>query len=89
MGQIKAVIAACIAVGLGTAAPAASVRHHVNSKHVMRAPAPQSFEARYRACRAEAFRKFGWHNGLRPRLWLYRNFAVEQTDYCMRNGGHL
>jgi hypothetical protein len=79
------VVAVAIVVGLSTAAPAASTKHRA-----ARAPAPsatQSYEARYAACRTEAFRRFGWHYG--DRLVLYSDFAVTQVDYCMRNGGHF
>ena len=46
-----------------------------------------SREALYQQCRQEAFRKFGWHNG--QRLVLYTDFLVQQTDLCVRNGGHF
>jgi hypothetical protein len=80
-------MAAAIAVSLASAAPAATVRHHTKL-HAKPAPAAaQSYEARYQACRIEAFRRFGWHYG--ERLVLYTDFAVAQTDFCVRNGGHF
>ena len=48
---------------------------------------PQSPEARYQSCRAQAFRKYGWHNG--SQVVLYTTFMIEQADFCMRNGGRL
>jgi hypothetical protein len=85
MKHAKIMMAAGIAVCLAAAAQAASTRHRV--ARVPKTPAAaQSYEARYRACRAEAFRRFGWHYG--TRLVLYTDFVVAQADFCMRNGGH-
>ena len=74
---ILAAVAACLAAPAGNAAPA-------GSKPKAQAA---SREARYQQCRLEAFRKFGWHNG--QRLVLYTDFLVQQTDLCVRNGGHF
>jgi hypothetical protein len=62
---------------------AAPARH----KSAAYAAAPQSREEIYKKCLAEAFRKFGWHYG--ARRVMYSDFAVTQTDYCVRNGGHF
>jgi len=51
------------------------------------AGAAQSRDDIYWKCLAEAFRKFGWYYG--ARRVLYSDFAVTQTDYCVRNGGHF
>jgi opacity protein-like surface antigen len=88
MKPASRMVAAAIAVCLASAAQAATVRHHHIRPNAKQTPAAaQSFEVRYRACRTEAFRRFGWHYG--TRLVLYRNFAVEQVDFCVRNGGHF
>ena len=48
----------------------------------------QSHEVLYQRCRIEAFRKFGWHDPkYQGKVLLYADFLVEQTDYCVRNGG--
>jgi hypothetical protein len=87
MRGIKCVTATAVAVCLAPAASAATVRHQAKSHATTPPAAAQSFEARYRACRTEAFRRFGWHYG--TRLVLYTSFAVEQVDFCVRNGGHF
>ncbi len=87
MKRARVVAAVFTAVSLTAAAPAASARHHAKARAPQVPAASQSFEARYQACRTAAFRKFGWHYG--PRLVLYADFAVEQVDFCVRNGGHL
>ena len=51
------------------------------------AAASQHRDEVYRKCLAEAFRRFGWYYG--ARRVLYSDFAVSQTDYCVRNGGHF
>ncbi|HUI97313.1 MAG TPA: hypothetical protein VLX44_16270 [Xanthobacteraceae bacterium] len=71
-----AVVISCLA----TAADAAPQKAKTHA-------APPSREALYQQCRQEAFRKFGWHNG--SQTVLYTDFLVEQTDLCVRNGGHF
>jgi hypothetical protein len=79
----QAALAAIIVAGLAFATEAAPDRTRPNGQ----AAAPQSRDETYRKCLAEAFRKFGWYYG--ARRVLYSDFAVSQTDYCVRNGGHF
>jgi hypothetical protein len=76
---VSAVVVACL---VSATADAASTRHKVTAQ-----AAPQSREALYQSCRQQAFRNFGWHNG--ARTVLYTDFLVQQTDYCVSNGGRL
>jgi hypothetical protein len=73
-----AAIIACLAPSIADAAAKQKERAQA---------APQSLDARYQSCRVQAFRKFGWHNG--SQTVLYTTFVIEQTDFCMRNGGRL
>ena len=76
-------VSAVVVAGL-----AASTTNAASARQKARAQAaPQSREALYASCRQQAFRKFGWHNG--ARVVLYTDFLVQQTDYCISNGGRL
>ena len=91
MGECMTLTARIAAAGIGiclaSTAHAAATRHHVKVHAKPTPAAAQSFEARYVACRTEAFRRFGWHYG--SRLVLYTDFAVTQVDFCVRNSGHF
>jgi len=77
---VRLVVLAIVAVCLVSPAAAQSTRQKAKA-------APRSPEALYQQCRQEAFRKFGWHNG--SQVVLYTTFMIEQTDFCVRNGGHF
>jgi hypothetical protein len=83
MKIIRFMVSAVVVAGL-----AASTTNAASARQKARAQAaPQSREALYASCRQQAFRKFGWHNG--ARVVLYTDFLVQQTDYCISNGGRL
>ena len=83
MGLLRAALAAGLIACLIAPAEAATARQ----KPTVQTAALQSREEIYKKCRAEAFRKFSWYYG--ARRVLYSDFAVTQTDYCVRNGGHF
>jgi len=83
MGLMRAALAAGLIGCLMAPVHAAPARQKPKTE----ATAAQSREEIYKKCLAEAFRKFGWYYG--ARRVLYSDFAVTQTDYCVRNGGHF
>jgi hypothetical protein len=76
---LAAVMIACLAVA-AEAAP--------TSKKTSAQVPPKSPEALYQYCRIAVFRKMGWHTG-DGRLAMYPNTLVQQTDYCVSNGGKI
>ncbi len=79
---VQVMVLAAVMAWVASAADAAPARQKAKAQ-----AAPQSREVLYQRCCQEAFRKFGWHYG--SQLVLYTDFLVEQTDLCVRNGGHL
>jgi hypothetical protein len=65
------------------AADAASARPKVRAQ-----AAPQTHETLYHQCYVAVFRKFGRSSG-DGRLMMFTENLVDQTDYCVRNGGHI
>lgn len=83
MKIVRFMVASVVVAGLSSSlADVASARQKARVQ-----AAPQSREALYESCRQQAFRRFGWHNG--ARVVLYTDFLVQQTDYCVSNGGRL
>ena len=82
MKCVQLAVSAAVVVCLASVTADAASRQKVRAQ-----AAPQSREALYESCRQQAFRKFGWHNG--SQVVLYTTFMIEQTDFCVRNGGHF
>jgi hypothetical protein len=74
---------AAVACLTPAATEAASARQKARAQ-----AAPQSHETLYQQCHVAVFRKFGRNSG-DGRLMMLTDNLVEQTDYCVRNGGRI